>query len=51
MKPCKVIKVRRRKRQSPESAMGSGGASPFTVVHRVKFKPPKIWKRLMGFWL
>ena len=51
MKRCKVIKVKRRKMLNLEKAFSSDTFGPIKVVHQVKFKPSKILKRLLGFWM
>jgi hypothetical protein len=51
MKPCKVIKVKRRKILNLEKAFSSGTFGPIKLVHQVRFKPSKILKRLLSFWM
>ena len=51
MKRCKVIKVKRRKMLNLEKTFNSDTFGPIRVVHHVKFKPAKILKRLLSFWL
>jgi len=51
MKRYKIVKVKRQMRLRPVETLLPGMLGPINVVHKIKLKPMKVLRKLLGAWM